>query len=133
MNSPPLLDPQFTTAAAPAATLICTIMMLAAPTIDDYGADKSRAKQTYTVRPGHDAIQCVKTIGMAGSARATEERRMALMTMEWNKYDAKLLGYFPNISQTDQAVIDGVTYEIQGIDWDSQRALTNLHMRTLNV
>lgn len=108
-------------------------MMLAAPTTDAYGAGVSHAKQAYAVRPGHDAIQCCKTVEYQGAAKASEEIRTKTDTTEWNKLIAKLMGYFPNISQTDQAVIDGVTYEIQGIDWDSQQAFTNLHLRTLNV
>lgn len=131
MNSPPLLDPQFLTAAYPVAPSVCRINMATAPVADPYGATNSRAKQTYAVRPGHDAIKCTLSIDL--KTKATDEQRSRQMTTELARFTCKLLGVFPNISLTDQAVIDGTNYEIQGIEMDSQNTFTNLQLRTITV
>lgn len=115
---------------------ICQIQMLpSSPTqqLDDLGAPVPEASQSRTVRPGHEAIPCANAPMIAGAKGAGAELRTPKMTTELNQYQCMLDGYFPNISLLDQAVIDGVTYQIQGSNAGQTRLFTYLQLRTLTV
>lgn len=140
MNSRSLIDPGLPAAvAAIAGTTVCKIQRMSAPTQDAYGAPLSGAtgtpsgKQTWADLPGHEAIPCRIAPEYQGSLRATKETRAKDFVQEWNDFECELFGTFTTILQKDKAVIDGNDYQIMGIDFDGNKAITHLHLRTLNV
>jgi hypothetical protein len=140
MNSTPLIDPGLSDSiAAISAPSTCKIQRMSGPTQDAYGAPLSGAtgtpggKQTWTDLPGHGALPCRIAPEYQGSLRGTKEVRAKDFVQEWNDFQCDLFGYFPQILQKDKAVVDGSEYQITGIDFDGNKAITHLHLRTLTV
>ncbi len=107
---------------------VCQIMMLPTRQFDALNAPINKDSANYVVRPGHQAIPC--TLGP--NVQVTEQRGPKMIS-ELNTSHCMLTGYYPNISDLDQAVIDGVTYEIQGSQPDQVHMFTHLMLRILNV
>lgn len=135
MNAPPLISPKLRPALARYFPDVCLIQMIEPGALDQdpYGAPHGVAQRPYITRPGHQGIPCGVSFEYNGSPRSAKEVRQVQYTMEWNTFHILLNGYFPSIIQTDQAVVAGITYEVQGVISDFLRIFTHLHCRILNV
>jgi hypothetical protein len=100
---------------------------------DAYGAPHGPSERTYATLTGHEDLACAVAPEGGTTASASKERRTAEYTQEWNLFEIILNGYYPLIKQTHQAVVDGKTYEIQGVNSDVYKILTHLHCRTLDL
>lgn len=139
MNPPqlfPLPSPTaFATAIGSAFPDLCTIQepLPGLSDQDAYGAPHSAAVRTYTPLAGHQDLPCAVAPEGGTTAAASKERRTTEYTQEWNLFEIILNGYFPDIKQVHQAVVNGVTYEIQGVNADVYKILTHLHCRTIDL
>lgn len=68
-------------------------------------------------------------------ARPTDEEiRTTGLRLEHSKRILKLNGYFPQIvNRAMQAVVDGVTFEIRGVEADSQSFSTRLRLESIKI
>jgi len=105
------------------APLKCTIRESLTETIDDHG----HATKTYTDVPGLVDIDCQLKPARADEVRTTD------LVVGHNAFRAALLGYHPTITTAMQAVVDGTTYNILGVEHDSQHALTYLTVEKVTL
>ena len=62
-----------------------------------------------------------------------DEKRSDRMTTDYNQRELMLNAYLPDIQVRDQvATVDGVTYQIRGIDNDGQKFLTRLRVEIVD-
>jgi hypothetical protein len=83
----------------------------------------------WTPLAGHQDIPCVKG-SLPGQANQSERRRFGY-TASIDEQSVLLRGYWPDITDTMRARIDGVNYSITGVDHESQAALTRIRIEHL--
>lgn len=86
----------------------------------------------YTPTPGLQNIPCMNAPISEARIQATEVRQLAEV-LSLNIRHVLLDGYFPTIQTNDLASVDGVSYTIMGVESDSQKTMTRLHLRTATV
>jgi len=105
-------------------TSLCTISR--SPEVsNDAGAPYPLAP--YEQLDGHVDIECIKASLADSEEKATPE------VLTRNLWQTILAGYFPEITTRDRATVDGITYDIVGVDADSQRVMTRLTLQRSQV
>jgi hypothetical protein len=132
----PLPNPaDFALAIGSAFPDLCTINEPQAGSADQdqYGVPHGPALRVYTPLVDHVDIQCAVAPEGGTKPSSSKEKRTVEFTQEWDLFDIQLNGYYPLIKKTHQAVVAGVTYEIQGINSDVYKVITHLHCRLLSL
>ena len=62
-------------------------------------------------------------------ARSTQERNTPAQVYVAATHHVALTGYYPSIREAMQAVVDGIPYNIEGVEWDGNRQMTRLFVR----
>lgn len=79
------------------------------------------------------AIPCyIEPAGGAEVGRALNEDRTAQSTTTLNRYVIALAGYYPNARQTQQASVNGNSYNVLRIAFDDQKTETYLTVEIVN-
>lgn len=80
---------------------------------------------------GHLHIPCA--LGAFSKDTTTDsEKRGPMILEEFSRRICKLNGYYPSIVERQmQAVVDGVTYSIRGVESDSQHVSTRLYLEVI--
>jgi len=81
---------------------------------------------------GHTDIPCIDA--PMGSLSGPNEKKTLEEIAASDFRDVLLDGYYPEIEEHYRAVIDDTwTYDIVGVDWDSQRTQTNLSLKRVKL
>jgi len=100
---------------------VCTIQEFVETT--NSAGEIIRTAQTLA---GHDAIRC--QISRPGLAASGQEVRRETSTYLTQPRIISLAGYYPQITEKMQAVIESIAYNIQDVLHDSQRSNTSLRV-----
>ena len=104
---------------------LCTIQAIQ-HTLDDYGQEQ-KTEGDWSDVGGHVDIPCrLAAHGSTGLAGETERQEM---TFEVTTHRARLKGYWPNITASHSAVVDGQRYDIQLIEHSSEKNFTSLRLQ----
>jgi hypothetical protein len=66
-------------------------------------------------------IPCMEAVMTVIRPDVTDEVKLAKYTKERSVSHVLLYGYFPQIEQRHQAVIDGIPHDILAVEWSSQK------------
>lgn len=105
-------------------TSLCTIQRPPGTTNAQGGQDLDPTH--YIDVPGLVNIPCKAAPLVILRPSAADETKLADYTEEGNQQQVVLSGYFPQIQQQDQAVVDGVIYDIVSVQSDSEHIMTRL-------
>lgn len=100
----------------------CTVMERSTET-DAAGQEE----EGLTELPLHVDIPC--RVAALGSNDAERER--AEITVEFATHIVKLLGHWPDITAAHVARINGTDYDIENVDWNSEKTFTRLTVQVL--
>lgn len=64
--------------------------------------------------------------------RSTREVRSENMVYVEATHHIALGGYYPDIGETNLAVVDGIAYDIEGVEWDGNHQTTRLYVRLID-
>jgi hypothetical protein len=76
--------------------------------------------------PGHIDLPC------RIAPRSTREVRDENQTYVNATHHIALGGYYPDITEVMLAVVDGTTYDIEGVEWDGNQKTTRLFVRIID-
>lgn len=62
-----------------------------------------------------------------------EEKKALPQVAEYQFLHVFIPGYYPTIQQNWRAVLDGILFEITGVEWDSQKTQTRLKVQQVNL
>lgn len=110
-------------------TSLCTITV-PPHVFDDGGAPDPNAP--YTPLAGHENIPCTAPPPSEARVQATEIKDLAEIMSKSFRH-VLLGGYFPLIISDYRALIDGVEYDILGVEDDSQYRMTRLGVQLATV
>lgn len=79
-----------------------------------------------TILQGHADIPC------RIAPRSTREVRTEDIVYVNATHHVALGGYYPDIAEQMAAVVDDVTYDIEGVEWDGNQKTTRLWVRILD-
>ncbi len=79
----------------------------------------------FTPVAGLENLRCMKSPLQYGIPREYERRRVNYIE-ESEHYHVLIDGYYPAIQQRQQALVDGLPYDILTVESDSQRVMTRL-------
>lgn len=66
-------------------------------------------------------IPCMQAVMTIERPDVQDETKLGRYTKERNVSHVLLYGYFPQIQQRHQAVIDGIAHDILAVEWSSQK------------
>lgn len=96
---------------------LCTVQSNT-PAVDSWG----QPIPDYSTLAGHANLPC------RIAPRSTQERSTPAQVYVTASHHVALGGYYPAIRETMQAVIDGLAYGIEGVEWDGNRKTTRLYV-----
>lgn len=99
---------------------LCTIREASA-TQDAYG----QIGEGWNDLPGHVGLPC------RVAPKSAQERRSAEQIYVNATHHIALPGFYPAIEETMSAVVDGVTYGIEAVEWDGNSETTRLFVRVI--
>jgi hypothetical protein len=87
----------------------------------------------YTVLPGHQDIPCTAPpLSIGETVQPTEIKEIAEIYAK-NMLHVLLGGYYPQIIADYRAIINGIEYDIVGVESDSQKQMTRLAVQVVTV
>lgn len=134
MNQSPTVYLAGTVEAVRAAGLFssrCTIQSLPAP--DQSDASGQWNQTSWVNVAGMVNIPCMRAAMSNTAPSLTDEVKLPTFTKEKTTWHVLLSGYYPNVTQKQRAVIDGVAYDILATEWDSQNTQTRLGVQELEL
>lgn len=116
--------------------------------LSDYGRYSSSAKiyESTMSRTASGQLQPIRTVrsGLNGvpvslapmspsSPSGSSEKRTGFVTFEKDMLHASFPAYYPEIQKTDIAEIDGVQYNIMGVEHSSEQLYTRLALERIGI
>lgn len=98
---------------------------------DDGGAPDPTA--AYTPVTGLQNIPCIAAPLSDGDTVQPNEVKSLSELLSKSPLHVWLSGYYPQIWTNNRAVVDGVTYDILGVEWDSEHTQTRLAVQEMTV
>lgn len=102
---------------------LCTIQNHTS-TQDDYG----QPADTFADLADHVNLSC--RIAPEPNSRSGE-RDAANRTTSEHTHIVDLRGYYPNISEVHQAIVDGATYDIEAVEHDGNKVTTRMKVQVI--
>ncbi len=109
----------------------CTITRLPSPmTVGPSGSPTA----AYVPVTALTAIRCMMAVTAVMLASPTvNEVKSEASQITSNDWHCLLETYYPTIETVDRAIVDGILYDIVGIDHDSQFQMTRLRLRKVDL
>jgi len=111
--------------AALATGLFVSLATIQAPpdTTDDQGDQNLDPASYVDISAELTNIPCMQAVMTLERPDVQDETKLGDYTKERNVSHILLYGYFPQIQQRHQAVIDGVAHDILAVEWSSQKTV----------
>lgn len=124
MNQVASIDVSGVMDAALATGLFVSLCTIQAPpgTVNAQGGQNLNPADYIDVA-GLTDIPCMQAVMTVIRPDVTDETKLGRYTKERNVSHVLLYGYFPEIEQRHQAVIDGVPNDILAVEWSSQKTI----------
>jgi len=123
MNQQATMDVSGVMDAALATGLFVSLCTIQAPpdTVNAQGGQNLNPADFVDISTELTNIPCMQAVITVIRPDITDEVKLGRYTKERNVSHILLYGYFPQILQRYQAVIDGVPHDILAVEWSSQK------------
>ena len=123
MNQQATMDVSGVMDAAIATGLFVSLCTIQAPpdTVNAQGGQNLNPADFVDISAELTNIPCMQAVITVIRPDITDEVKLGRYTKERNVSHILLYGYFPQILQRYQAVIDGVPHDILAVEWSSQK------------
>lgn len=121
MRQGTLVHPSWLTRLAPTFFASTATVQRATMTQSSTGAQVA----TWAALSGHEGLRC-----RIAPATATEVRSQTQVFAEYT-HTVVLAGYYATVTELDRVVVDSVTYEIVGVQFDGNDTMTRLRVRVV--
>lgn len=111
--------------AALATGLFVSVCTIQAPpnTVNAQGGQNLNPADYVNISAELTDIPCMEAVMTNIRPDVTDETKLGRYTKERNVSHVTLYGYFPQIEQRHQAVIDGIAHDILAVEWSSQKTI----------
>jgi hypothetical protein len=125
MNQQTSIDVSGVMDAALATGLFVSVCTIQAPpdTVNAQGGQNLNPADFVDISAELTNIPCMQAVMTLERPDVQDETKLGRYTKERNVSHILLFGYFPQILQRYQAVIDGVPHDILAVEWSSQKTV----------